>query len=343
MKGNIVFIVGVCLMSCLHATDKPKPFETDPKKLIANVVEECASNPSPVKCQAYQLLHTSDNRVQLAKATVSIDVFGVQYEHKSRTTVHKEVAAQKLEFQKSVWPLLDHAQTLALPTEALDAIKSYRSLTAACMANLDLIKNDVIDEYSARMDSCTIPSQEQLDKAYVRLGYAAVNPPVGFRKSHWGDSKAAVESIEGKPVATPEGELAYRVTLDGHNAFAVFYFTQNKLVTGVYQFNDEHSDNNAFIEDYDAISGVLTSKYGKPSSHDATWSDTLFKNDPTHWGMAVSAGHVIFSELWGPSDTNIFHALTGDNFKVEHTIRYSSIQYKLLLDQQEKEHASDGF
>src|SRR3546814_4799907 len=114
------------------------------------------------------------------------------------------------------------------------------------------------------------------------------------------------------------------------------------LVKGSYIFTDEHSNNNAFVDDYNAISANLTVKYGKPSSHDAEWSSDLFKNDPSQWGTAVAAGYVTFSEFWDTGDTNIFHALTGDNFKVAHIIRYSSVQFQLLIDKEARAHGSEG-
>ncbi|WEN16188.1 hypothetical protein PY254_05845 [Rhodanobacter sp. AS-Z3] len=341
MKIKIAFIVGMCLTTSVHANDKPKRFQKEPAKQIGSVVEKCADNPFPVKCQAYQLLHEAQIQIQGSKAMVSLDVFGVEYEHKSLNTVHKSVATQNVELKKSVWPLIDHVQTLALQTNILDDIKIYRDLTIACIGRMDLSKTDVVDDYNSRMDSCNIPAQVQLDKVYVGLGYAAEHPLIGYRKSHWGDSMAEIEAIEGKPDATTDGKLIYQVTLDGHSAFAIFTFIQNKLVSGAYKFNDEHSNKNAFIDDYDSISAVLTTKYGKPNSHDANWSNTLFKSDPSRWGMAVSFGHVNFMEIWFLSDTSITHILGGDNFKVDHIIQYRSIQYKLLIDQEERKHASD--
>src|SRR3546814_887849 len=148
------------------------------------------------------------------------------------------------------------------------------------------------------MNACRIPVQIQLDNIFVSLGYAAEMPLVGYRKSHWGDSMSDVVATEGKPLVTKDGTLGYRVKLDGHEAFAAYTFIQGMLVKGSYIFTDEHSNNNAFVDDYNAISANLTVKYGKPYSHDAEWSSELFKNDPSQWGPAVEVGHATSSESW---------------------------------------------
>lgn len=203
---------------------------------------------------------------------------------------------------------------------------------------MGLSKDEPVEEYKAKMDSCSIPAQAQLDATFVALGYSAQKPPVGFRKAAWGDSKNQVIAIEGKPAEVLNGGdvLFYRNTLVNHEVFVYFTFIQGKLVSGAYFFKEEHTDDNAFIDDYNAIASSLDKKYGKPYTHETTWNNPLFENDKAHWGIAVATGQAHMLEAWSLSDTNIMHALDGDNFKVTHFIRYTSVQYKYLLDKSER-------
>src|SRR3546814_4089471 len=130
-----------------------------------------------------------------------------------------------------------------------------------CSSDLmSLSKTDNVDDYGDRMNACRIPVQIQLDNIFVSLGYAAEMPLVGYRKSHWGDSMSDVVATEGKPLVTKDGTLGYRVKQDGHEAFAAYTFIQGMRVKGSYIFTEEHSNNNAFVDDYNASSANLTVK-----------------------------------------------------------------------------------
>lgn len=274
---------------------------------------------------------------------VSLDAMTVEYAHKPRATVTKSAKEANAAIAGES-PLIDHVLSLQLPASTLAGIRNYWSLAVSCTSKLEMGKSEVLDDFTARVDACSVPVQSQLDQVLVALGYPAQKRHLGFRKSAWGDSPEKVIAIEGKPSdKTPDGSMfVYQTTLSGHDAVAFFRFVEGKLVSGGYTFTDQHSNDNAFIDDYDAIADALKTKYGKPSSHDTNWENELFKNDRSHWGMAIAAGQMNMLEMWSLGDTDILHALEGDNFKLHHIIRYTSIEFKPLVDQAKKAKATEG-
>ncbi|RAN82077.1 hypothetical protein B5P43_10385 [Bacillus sp. SRB_336] len=344
MKGKILGLAAVLLVFGVQTQVKgsPKKAPETPAQEIAKAEAQCAEPHTP-SCQAYQLLTKVQNQVVLHKAMVSLDAMSVEYSHKPRATVTKS-AKEAVDAVSGESPIIDHVLSLQLPTNVMSGIRSYWSQALACTRKLEMGKSEALDDFTARVDACEVPVQFQLDEVFVALGYPAQKQHLGFRKSAWGDSPEKVVAVEGKPSdKTPDGSLfVYQTTLSGHDAFAFFRFVQGKLVSGGYTFTDRHSNDNMFIDDYDAIADALKTKYGPPSSHDTNWETELFKNDRSHWGTAIASGQMNMLEMWSLGDTDIMHALDGDNFKVKHLIRYTSIEYKPLINQAQKAKSTEG-
>jgi hypothetical protein len=347
MKGKMLCGVAVLLFAPLQAqgtgTKRPSLVEKTPALQISKAEAQCTGADTS-KCQAHELLTAAQIHLYGYKAEVSLDTLFFESEHKSRATVTKSAKEASASIAKNVLPLIDHALTFSLPTNVMDGIRNYRVLALFCSSQLDMGKSETADGYNDRVNGCLVPVQNQLDDVFVALGYPAQHPRVGFRKSAWGDSPENVVALEGKPSdKTPDGSLfVYRTTLSGHDAIAFFRFVEGKLVSGGYSFTDQHSNDNMFIDDYDAIADALKTKYGAPSSHGTNWEADLFKNDRSHWGTAVASGQMNMLEMWSLGDTDIMHALDGDNFKVKHLIRYTSIEYKPLINQAQKAKSTEG-
>jgi hypothetical protein len=135
----------------------------------------------------------------------------------------------------------------------------------------------------------------------------------------------AVES--GKPKDDKQDVLLYVIDLPGFDDVAVVYhFAGNKLVRCNYGFLKEHTNTNDYIEDFKRVKKSMVEKYGQPKGgdDDAIWKDDLYKNDPDNWGMAVSAGHLVYQAVWQTDRTDILLTLSGDNFEVRLGAQYTS-------------------
>jgi hypothetical protein len=166
----------------------------------------------------------------------------------------------------------------------------------------------------------------------ISQAYSSQEQPAkkNFRDASWGMTMESVLQLESKQ---PDSKGKNRIGMDliayagqagNLDCLYVYFFAENKLVQGRYMFTGEHVNENAYIEDFNTVKKSLTDKYGKPKEDRMVWRNNLYKDDPDHWGMAVSAGHLIYEANWVTEDTDILLHLTGDNFKITHLLQYTS-------------------
>lgn len=162
-----------------------------------------------------------------------------------------------------------------------------------------------------------------------------------FRNSSWGMTVEEVKKTETTQAKYETNAiLVYSDNLLGFNADVVYIFAKNKLIRSKYIFRNEHSNTTDFITDYLKIKSSLASKYGKVKIDKQVWKNDLYKSDPPQWGMAIAVGHLKYYSQWEDQDSSVFLYLTGENYKIEFGIEYSSIKYKDLESQQEQEETS---
>jgi hypothetical protein len=118
--------------------------------------------------------------------------------------------------------------------------------------------------------------------------------------------------------------LMYSGKAESLSIVYAYYFVNNKLVQGRYTFSDEHTNKNAYIDDFNKVKDSLIGKYGKPTDDNMFWSNNLYKDDPAKWGMAVAAGHLGCQAKWTLNDTIIVLQLKGDNSNITHAVQYAS-------------------
>ena len=162
-----------------------------------------------------------------------------------------------------------------------------------------------------------------------------------FRGSDWGDSVAAVKAQAGEPAMSQDDTLAYEVSISGLDAYLLYNFIANKLVSAGYMFTETHSNDNAFITDYGKIGELLRQKYGAPAEDESTWLNDLYRDDASHYGFAISLGHLVKRSIWETETTTIAHALHGDNYEITHAVLYSSKALASVKEEQEKKKALD--
>ena len=165
-----------------------------------------------------------------------------------------------------------------------------------------------------------------------------------FRKTNWGMSKEEVRAAEAKkPDFEANTILGYKVKVNGKDFRCVYSFLEDKLYNSGYFFTGEHTNKNLYIDDYKELKEILTKKYGKPKMDiPGLWKNDLYKDDKSHWGMAISVGHLAYGASWETSTTKISLMLSGDNYKIELVLSYTSKELEEWVKQiKEKETSKD--
>lgn len=163
-----------------------------------------------------------------------------------------------------------------------------------------------------------------------------------FRGHNWGATMQEVRAKQGVPADTSQNLLTYADTIGTLDCAVAFQFSEGRLVLGAILFRERHSDDNAYISDFEKISKILKQKYGEPTDdRGVVWKNPLFRDDRSHWGTALSAGHMTMVQQWRTSSTTISHIAHGDNFAVSHAIRYISNAAAPALDEAENKEARD--
>src|SRR3546814_1432494 len=78
MRRKLLALLGLCLITGLHAQGKPKDalaplekFEKTPVMQIRKIESKCSTAADAVKCQAYELLSVAQSRIVGVEAAVS--------------------------------------------------------------------------------------------------------------------------------------------------------------------------------------------------------------------------------------------------------------------------------
>jgi|TARA_B110000211_G_scaffold210570_1_gene248760 hypothetical protein len=164
-----------------------------------------------------------------------------------------------------------------------------------------------------------------------------------FRGMEWSSSKKDLISKYGNPEFENEAWVVYKYTLAGKSVSSVFRYKQDRLYQGAYLLDEKHTNRNDYINDYDKFKGLLTKKYGEPKEDETYWKKDLYKDDYSDWGMAVAVGHLIKYSSWSDEKTDIECSIQGDNYKIEVTIVYKSIELKEWVEKEDEEIQLDDF
>lgn len=164
-----------------------------------------------------------------------------------------------------------------------------------------------------------------------------------FRKTKWGMSKSDVKASEPLEIAESEDSLlGYKTQVLDKDVYVGYMFIEDQLVRSFYMLAESHSNKNDYINDYQGFKVILEKKYGKPLDDQTIWRNDLYKDDYSHWGMAIGQGHLIFQSTWLTATTEIVNVLHGDNFEISCGVQYKSINLKEIEEKaKEKKDLSD--
>ncbi|MCD8403926.1 hypothetical protein [Tenacibaculum finnmarkense] len=177
-------------------------------------------------------------------------------------------------------------------------------------------------EYSSK-ELSTIEDQVRNNKA---LSNFSEN---GFRKSKWGANVSTVKTNEKLEIIDESNSLlAYKTKISGIETIIGYLFTEGKLTSGRYLSTEEHSNKNDYINDYNNLKELLEKKYGKPKKDKKIWKNNLYQDDYSHWGFAVSLGHLLYYSSWKTENSEISVILSGENYKIELMTEFNSVELK---------------
>jgi hypothetical protein len=146
-----------------------------------------------------------------------------------------------------------------------------------------------------------------------------------FRQTKWGMSKEEVIKSEKLDlIINQDNNLLFSTSIINKNCILFYSFKDNKLESGGYLFQVEHTNLNDYIYDYIDIKKLLVQKYNKPTIDSVNWKNNLYQDSPQDWGVAISIGHLNIQSFWENSNTKIMIGLSGDNFKINLGLIYSS-------------------
>jgi hypothetical protein len=159
-----------------------------------------------------------------------------------------------------------------------------------------------------------------------------------IRNANWGWSKDSVKKSEKlKLIAESKDALIYSGTLANKEFDINYQFIKNKLTEVYYMYSETHVNSNNYIYSYDYLKEILIKKYDQPLTNDVIWKNDLYKDDKDGWGIACSAGHVVFKTIWETDDTTIILICTGENFKTNLAIVYKSRKFQDQINKDKDE------
>lgn len=140
--------------------------------------------------------------------------------------------------------------------------------------------------------------------AFVLLlpaGFLFAQNKTDYRAFNWGTSFYQVQSSEtAKFIASDKDDmLEYNDLLGGYDCNVFYTFNEDqKLIGGSYFFTKKYTNPQLFIQDFNIFKGLLTEKYGKPSSETESWTNNTTQQEKQNYGLAIADGSLVLSTKW---------------------------------------------
>lgn len=145
-----------------------------------------------------------------------------------------------------------------------------------------------------------------------------------FRKARWGMTTAQVKQAEtARFVSGNTNTIEYSNTLAGLKCRIIYEFESGSLVRAGYKIEQDHFDPQVFYEDFQKLTGFLTTVYGTPGERNYDWKNEMYKRDRTKWGFAISIGFLSCRVIWGTGRSKIDLKISGGKHTFNTTIQYA--------------------
>lgn len=153
----------------------------------------------------------------------------------------------------------------------------------------------------------------------------------GFRKISWGASPSEIKASEAsEPHLAQDDYLDYEVRLGRFACLAVYVFVRGQFVRGKYLLLEDYQNLTSHLSDFEELKALVIKKYGAPIKDQTFWTNDLYKDDYSEWGMAVACGHLSKFTDWETAESKINLGLYGENFNVTVSVEYSGKAFESL-------------
>ncbi len=158
---------------------------------------------------------------------------------------------------------------------------------------------------------------------------AADHPPLpaadaDFRAARWGMSPDEVRRSEAGDPDLAEGPLlAFPATVAGDSCRVIYFFQQDRLCMGFYQWSDTHEELDAYFADAEALRAALTAAYEEPPIEKWDWEDPMFAEDPQLRAEALGLGLVRYELGWMSERSLVAMRMSGGNFQADILLMYA--------------------
>lgn len=153
--------------------------------------------------------------------------------------------------------------------------------------------------------------------------YVTEEPDI--RNIKWGATKEQVIAAEGKQPDENVGTVLtfYDVTAGGYPANVFYQFNdEDECYSVSYLLTTTHTNDNDYIDDYQSLKRKMSEKYGDPTIDEETWSQSLFKDNPEYYGLAVASGHLSYLTMYNTDKMSVTMFLNGDNYQINTLLMY---------------------
>ncbi len=146
-----------------------------------------------------------------------------------------------------------------------------------------------------------------------------------FRQTKWGFTMEQVKENERLELVMEQDTLlGYSAQLQGINCLLGYFFNSDRLAKTMYIFQDEHIEENEYINDYRKIKAYLSRTYGTPDNNeDEVWYDETYRANQMKWGKAVKEGHMMMQNSWHGPETSVTLYLVGMDQNIDMVMEIS--------------------
>jgi hypothetical protein len=151
----------------------------------------------------------------------------------------------------------------------------------------------------------------------------------GFRKTRWGMTRREVRRLVKGLKAGGNAALYGPDRIGGVRLQVEYGFAKDRLFLVVLRDVAQHYGAKGYIEDYVALKGLLTKRYGAPEHDGVEWDSNLREavmEDLTGIASQVHLGHARLNAIWRDGQTLISISCGATDLKVETKIIYASAE-----------------
>lgn len=145
-----------------------------------------------------------------------------------------------------------------------------------------------------------------------------------FRNVDWGASRQQVRQSERPAPTVNDGPLlVFPAVVSGQPCQVVYFFQDNRLCMGFYQWSNTRSELNAYFDDATARRDELVAAWGEPQIEKWDWEDPMFAEDASLRAEALGLGLVRYELGWMADHSIVALRMSGGNLEGDVLVMYA--------------------